>query len=122
MEAMHEPLFSQNVFMGIANVSKMESGVPSDKSLCKNHNKYHGNRVGAHINRARDGGIIITLQLTESIIFYLKNGSDVVKDSIHGPSSGYIMSCRNNHYCNVETRTNSCDMKLCLRHKLSVDL
>ena len=118
VEAMHGPLFRQNFFMGIANISKMESEVPSDKSLCENHNKYHGNRMGAHIDSAREGEIIITLQLTESIIFYLKNGSDVVKESILGPGSGYIMSCPDNHYYNVETRTNSCDMKFCPRHKL----
>ena len=100
------------VFMGIANISKMESEVPSDKSLYENHNKYHGNRVGARIDSAREGEIIITLQLTESIIFYLKIGSDVVKESILGPDSGYIMSCPNNHYYNVETRTNWCAVKL----------
>ena len=77
--------------MGIANISKMESEVRSKKSLCKTHNEYHGNRVAAHTDSPREAEVIITLQLTESIIFYLKHGSDVVKESILGPGSGYVI-------------------------------
>ena len=61
VKALHGPSFSKQYFMGIANISKMESEVPSDKALCENHNKYHGKRVGAHIDSPREGRIIITL-------------------------------------------------------------
>ena len=79
--------------MGIANVSKMESEVPREKALCKNDYQYHKNRVAAHIDSPREGKVIVTLQLTEFIIFYLKHGGDVVKESILGPGSDYVIRC-----------------------------
>ena len=70
LEALYGPSFSKDYFMGIANISKMESEVPrKKKSLCESHNQYHGNRVAAHTDSPREGEVIITLQLIESIIF-----------------------------------------------------
>ena len=104
--------------MGIANISKMESEVPRKKALCKTHNKYHGNRVGAHIDSPREGEVIVTVELTELIIFHLKHGSDVVKESILGPGSGYVIRCTTNLSSNVESKTHLCDIKFCPRHQL----
>ena len=118
VEALYGPSFSKDYFMGIANISKMESEVPREKSLCESHNQYHGNRVAAHTDSPREGEVIITLQLTESIIFHLKHGSVIVKESILGPGSGYILRCPKNCSFNVESKTHSCDMKLCPRHGL----
>ena len=72
VEALYGSSFSNKCFMGIANISKMESQVPSKKSLAENHSEYHGNRVPAHTDSPREGEVMITLQLTEFIIFYLK--------------------------------------------------
>ena len=91
---------------------------PAKKSLCESHNKYHGNRVAAHIDSPREGEVIVTLQLIELIIFYLKQGSDVVKELILGPESGYVIRCTKNLSSNVESKTHLCDMKFCPRHQL----
>ena len=96
----------------------MESEVPSEKALCEDHNKYSGNRVGAHIDHSREGEVIVTVQLTERIIFHLKRGNDVVKESILGPGSGYVIRCPKNHSSNVESKTHLCDMEFCPRHQL----
>ena len=104
--------------MGIASISKKESEVPSEKALRKNHNEYNGNRVAAHTDSPREGEVIITLQSTEAIIFYLKNYCDVVKESIVGPGSGYVIRCPKHHSHNVASKTGPCDMKLCPRHGL----
>ena len=118
VEKFYGPSFSKDYFMGIANISKMESEVPSEKTLRKNHTQYLGNRVATHIDSPREDEVIITLQLTELIIFHPKHGSDVVKESILGSGSGYIIRCPKNHSFNVESKTRSCDMKLCPRHGL----
>ena len=73
VEALYGPSFSKEYFMGIANISKMESEVPRETSLYESHNQYHENRVAAHTDSPREGEVIITLQLTESIIFHLNN-------------------------------------------------
>ena len=109
---------ARNISWGLPIYLKWSLRSPTKKSLCENHNEYHGNRVPAHTDSPREGDVIITLQLTEFIIFYLKNGTDVVKESIFGPGSGYIIRCQKKHNYNVASGTHLCDMKLCPRHKL----
>ena len=109
---------ARNISWGLLTYRKWSLTSPAKNHAMKNHNEYHGNRVPAHTDSPREGEVIITLQLTEYILFHLKHDSDVAKESIFGPGSGYILRCPKNCAFNVESKTHSCDMKLCPRHGL----
>ena len=109
---------ARTISWGLRTFQKWSLRSHAKKSLCKSHNQYHGNRIAAHTDSPREAEVVITLQLTKSIIFHLKHGSVIVNESIFGPGSSYILRCPKNGSFNVESKTDSCHMKLCPRHGL----
>lgn len=112
IQALYGESYSDRYFLGQVSVTKQ---------ICrkaKRHNEFTGNRVKPHLDNSREGEVIITIQLTQHILFKLLHGKTLVVEKHLKPGEGYCMRCPEEHSYDPLKGGASCALNFCPRHRL----